>query len=202
MRGVLKFVVVAVVLASAAVAVMYVALPGNQAATDGPADPILTLRRPALRALRWAGFAPSGGGFFFWFDAWLPSGYCSEWQEPMADGSRRTTARLSRSAEPVYRGLFWPVGDRITIRVEEFEEPEADVRLLRLGYVRDGRVLTSGEVRFDAGALDRQVSGFVPRDADGWFAVEIDGRGGIHGVCSHGTAEMDRILASRRESAR
>lgn len=195
-RWVLKFLVAAAVIASAGGAVLYLVLPGNHTATEGAADPIIGLRRPVLRALRWAGIDHSRGGFF-WFDAWLPSGYSSEWQEPLSDGARRTTARLSRSAEPVYRGLFWVIGDRITIRMEEFEEPEIDVRALRLGYVKDGQVFTAAEATFDGGARDRVVAGYVPRGAEGWFAVEIDARGDHHDLCSHGTDEMNRVLAAQ-----
>jgi len=194
MRGVLKFLVVAVVVASAGVALLYVVLPGNQAATDGPADPILKLRRPVLRVLRWAGVDHSGAGLF-WFDSYLPSGNCSEWSSPGSDGTPHVTARLSRSLEPVYRGLLWRIGDRVTIRMQEFEEPENDVRSLRLGYVRDGEVFTAGESHFGSNTRDRQVTGYVPGDADGWFAVETDAQGNTHSLCSHGGDEMERVLA-------
>lgn len=170
---------------------LYLVLPGNETQADGAAGPILGLRKHAMRLLSAVGLAERRR-FFLGADPWLPSGVCSEW---MRAGTKDVVAaRLSRHAEPVYRGLFRVLGDRITIRMEEFEEPERDVKLMRLGYVRAGRKVIAGEARFEAGVRDRRVTGFVPRDSAGYFAEEVDAAGQTHGICSWGTDELDRVL--------
>ena len=195
MRAVGRFVAATVLVGALAAGALYLVLPGNETQADGAADPILGLRKQAMRLLSAVGLAKSGCGLLGG-DPWLPSGSFSEW---MREGTRDVVAaRLSRHAEPVYRGLFWVVGDRITIRMEEFEEPERDVRLMRVGYVSAGRKVIAGEARFEAGVRDRQVTGFVPRDSEGYFAEEVDAAGGIHGVCSWGTAELGRVLDQTR----
>lgn len=181
---------IGVVAVALAVAGLYLALPANETETQGAADPILGLRRQAIGLLRAIGLVEGPVGFFD-TDPWLPSAGGSEWMRP---GTKDiVAARLSRLAEPVYRGLLWVVGDRVTVRMEEFEEPERDVRLLRLGYVRDGRKLIAGEARFEAGARDRRVSGFVPRASAGYFAEEVDAAGDVW-RCSWGTDELSRVL--------
>jgi hypothetical protein len=99
--------------------------------------------------------------------------------------------------EPVYRGLLQVVGDRVTVRMEEFDPPGRDVCAVRLGYVRDGQVFVAAEARFDAGTHDRSVTGFVPRDAEGWFTEEIDAEGQAIELCSHGTDAMYCAIATR-----
>ncbi len=181
---------VGVVAVALAVVGLCLALPGNETEVQGAADPILGIRREAIGLLRAIGLME--GPVFICPDRWLPSAGGSEWMSP---GTKDVVAaRLSRLAEPVYRGLLWVVGDRVTVRMEEFEEPERDVRLMRLGYVRNGRMVIAGEARFEAGARDRRVSGFVPRDSAGYFVEEVDAAGQTHEVCSWGTDELDRVL--------
>jgi hypothetical protein len=171
-----------------AAGVLYFAFPANETEADGPADPILNARRDALGVLRKIGLVRKR--FFLEHDPWLPSAYGSRWM----DEEKRVTARVSRVSEPVYRGLFWRVGERVSVRMEEFREPYRDMRVLRLGYVADGRRFIAGESRFEAGARAFEVTGFVPAGTEGYFAEEVDAAGETRILCSLGTAELARVL--------
>jgi hypothetical protein len=130
--------------------VLYVALPANETADEGPADPILGIRRPVVRALDALGILK--------FDERFPNCYlpCPGW-------------------EPVYRGLFRPVGWRITWRVTDHND--VGMRSVRLCYA-------VGSERFVAATNDRpegrsvDITGFIPLDARGiWTEMtSVDGR--------------------------
>ncbi|MHC4550734.1 MAG: hypothetical protein ACYTEZ_18395 [Planctomycetota bacterium] len=196
MRSFARFLVVAVLFGAAGVGLFHLASPANETNVDGPADPILRARREVLGLLRRWGLIKKP--LFPGYDPWLPSCFVSEWLEDGPDGGRVVSARLSRTTEPVYRGLFWVVGDRVTVRMEEFLEPDREVRRLRLGYVANGRRYIAGERRFEACARDYLVSGFVPRTSEGYYAEEIGPQGEARILCSRGTDALDRVLGLDR----
>ena len=148
MKTFLRILVVVLLIAGLGTSIVYLVVPANENPGDGPADPILAVRRPVLTWLRDVGVVD--GPIFIAPDPWLPSGFSTE-----TEAETMTCKR-----EPVFRGLFWPVGMRITVRTEP-------VRSLRLSYVKAGRKIVSGEGQ-------DQVTGFVPRSATGYLVEELE----------------------------
>ncbi|MHC4137851.1 MAG: hypothetical protein ACYS0K_23155 [Planctomycetota bacterium] len=144
-------------------------LAPNRMAEDGPADPLLELRRPVMAFLSWAGLAPTHG--LFRPSPWLP--YSEKWRWWFEDQLREKT---ELTKEPVYRSLFWPVGDRISVRSLSFGENAQRCGALRLCYVEDGRKVVAGT---GTGGPDARVSGFVPRSASGLLVEEMKGNGEV-----------------------
>ena len=149
MKGTLRIAAAVLLIAGVGIGVLYLAVPASRSPDDGPADPILAVRRPVLTWLRDVGVVDEP--VFIAPDPWLPSGFSSE-----TDAETMTCKR-----EPVFRGLFWPVGMRITVRLQ----PQRS--LLRLSFVEAGQKIVSGE-----GVA--QVTGFVPRSATGYLIEELD----------------------------
>jgi hypothetical protein len=134
-------------------------LPGNRNAADGPADPILAIRRPILEGLREAGVVPQPS--FFFGDAWLPTARSYGTKEA------RETDRIE--TRPVYRGLFWLIGTRYRCIVHN------DDRYVRLRFTvlgPDGtRTVEEGRPA-DPVTRELVVEAFVPR---GWRVWRLDG---------------------------
>jgi hypothetical protein len=142
-----------------ATGVAYVAVPANETADEGPADPILWARRPIVRALKAAGVLK--------FDERFQNPY-------LPTPSERT--------EPVYRGLLWPVGYRITRQVTDHNG--CGMRSIRLCYA-------IGRNRYVAAENERpgEVSGFVPLSARGYWTELTDDRGEVHSVTGRGDVD-------------
>jgi hypothetical protein len=130
---------------------LYVALPPNETAAQGPADPIRKVRRPVVRFLRKLGIGEGER-----FDVW------HRYRQVASSEYRRA---------PVYRGLFWRVGDRVSLRYSE----DAG-RVVRLCYVERGRTLVAAE------AAGGEVSGFIPREATAFWTETTDGNGTVHTI--------------------
>lgn len=147
---------------SLATGIAYLAVPANETAEEGPADPILWVRRPVIKALKAAGLLK--------FDERFQNPYL-----PTPD--ERT--------EPVYRGLLWPVGYRVTRRVRLYEGDPGSLRSIRLCYAVGGKRLVAAE---DSKPGERcgEVSGFVPLSARGYWTERTDESGEVHSVWGRG----------------
>jgi len=146
---------------SVAGGILYFAVPANRMAEDGPADPILGVRRPVVRALQAVGILK--------FDERFPNPYlptCS-WQ-------------------PVYRGVFWPVGWRVTKRVTDYND--VGMRSARLCYaVGSERFVAVENENAEGPSVD--LTGFVPLSARGVW-TEITGADG-RVRCVQGSGHVD-----------
>lgn len=179
LKCVLRTLVVIAVVAMTVAGGLYVALPGNLAAADGPADPIRCLRRPVMRVLRKLGLAAGDQHHTH-----------TEWGRKDADGRFDRDGGMDLHRETVYRGLFWPVGQRVTCSYFG-EEPRA-WRALRLCYAMDGQRFVAGERTIENGLHQcgyAEVRGFIPCGATGFWTEETDGSGGVHGL--DGSGEVD-----------
>jgi hypothetical protein len=141
----------AVVVGAAAVGVLYLAVPANETAAEGPADPILGIRRPVVRALEFLGILK--------FDERFPNPYLP----------------CGRRTEPVYRGLFWPVGHRVTRRVTDHND--LGMRSARLCYAAGNERFVAAEDESPAGR-SVVLTGYVPLEARGYWTeiTSADGR--------------------------
>jgi hypothetical protein len=145
------------------VAILHVALPANKAADEGPADPILEIRRPVVRALRLLGILR--------FDERFTNKY-------LPTPSGRT--------EPVYRGLFWHVGWRITRRVTDHND--LGMRSARLCYaIGDTRFVAAEDE--DPAGRSVELTGFVPLEARGYWSEITGADGAVHPV--NGCGDVD-----------
>lgn len=165
-----------------AVVALLLALAPNKTPEEGAADPILALRRSALGFLRSIGVVESpsflGGGY-------LPTTGGSEVSSENPDGSSTILGRMEIDREPVYRGLFWVVGDRMTYRTTDFVDPPTARRAIRFCYVENGKKFVVGEstsARSESPATSWEVQGYVPRSATGYWAEEIDTSGAVHSM--------------------
>lgn len=175
--------IVAFVLA-APVGVLYVAVPPNETPQEGPADPILGLRRTVLLTLQATGLV-HGPTFF---DGWyLPTVGGSEIRDGGVDEEGALLWRMEIEREPVYRGVFWRVGYRITYRTTEFGDERNHWQVLRLCYAEDGRRFVAGEGTLEKGR-DHLVKGYVPCSADGYWVEAVDKRGDVHS--QHGWGDV------------
>jgi len=169
-------VVVAIGLALAT-GIAYLAVPAHETAEQGPADPILFLRRPVLRFLCWA--KPG------WFRErpYLP------WTSVMQGFDRGHVLMVSDEIErqPVYRGLFWRVGARMTYRLRHFGEHHEVLRALRLCYAEGDRRFVAGENRSPDpdGQLD-EVTGLVPCSARAHWVEGTDEKGDVRCISAWG----------------
>jgi len=177
----LAVVILAFVLATP-VGVLFVAVPPNETPEDGPADPILGLRRSVLVVLQAAGIVDGPG----WFSGgYLPNGMGSEIHEDGPNGERTLLYRMRIEREPVYRGLFWCVGHRIAYRTTEFDDERNHWQVLRLCYTEDGEKFVAGEGTLENGMLDpdgrdHTVRGYVPCSARGYWVEAVDQKGDVH----------------------
>ena len=173
--------IVAFVLA-APVGVLYVAVPPHENPEEGPADPILALRRSVLIPLEAVGIIDGPA----WFSGWyLPTVGGSEISEDGPDGEPVVLWRMRIEYEPVYRGLFWHVGDRIKYRTTDFDDERNHWQVLRLCYKEDGEKFVAGEGTLENGMLDpdgqdHTVRGYVPCSASGYWVEAVDQNGDVH----------------------
>jgi hypothetical protein len=176
------------------VGVLYLAVPPNETPEEGPADPILGLRRAALIPLEALGIIDGPG----WFSGWyLPTVGGSEIYEGGADDEKGTLLyRMEIELEPVYRGLFFQAGNRVKYRATEFDDERNHWKVLRLCYTEDGERFVAGEGTLENGMLDpdgqdHSVRGYVPCSADGYWVEAVDQKGDVHS--QHGWGQVDRF---------
>lgn len=146
--------------------VLYVVVGPNPALEDGDADPILAVRRPIIEILSGLGVRVSRR----YNNRQLPSGRRATCRRQTASGDYEKFFESRWMCEPVFRGLFWCVGYRVTFRVDDPAQADSR-RALRLYYQHDEtRVLvgTSTSPRRTDGVW--VVSGFVPDEASGYWA--------------------------------
>lgn len=157
---------------------------------SGPADPILDLRMRTLRFLMKHGIIDEPG--FFGTYPWLPTRGGSEWRH-----GNVVTARVTTTSEPVYRGLFWLVGHRITVRLEEIIPPRSDYEQWSLGYVVGDRVVIAATKTYEAGTTDFVISGFVPAGSAGHFVHGNEHSQPASLMFEWGTTDMDAPLKAQ-----
>ena len=176
---------------AAPVGVLYVAVPPNETPDDGPADPILGLRRSVLVPLQVLGITDSPG----WFSgSYLPTVGGSEIRDGGPNGTLLYRMEIER--EPVYRGLFWIVGHRIKYRSTEFDDERNHWEVLRLCYAKDGKKHVAGEGTLENGMLDpdgqdHSIRGYVPCSADGYWVEAVDRKGDVRS--QHGWGYVDKF---------
>ena len=163
-------------------------MPPNETPEKGPADPIIGLRRPVLNFLRGAGIV-RGPGFFSGWD--LPSVGVSNVSKEGPNGERILLSKMEIEREPVYPGVFWLVGYRLTYRMTHFDDERSEWQMLRLCYVKNGTKFVSGEGTVENGMLDpggqrSTVRGYVPRSASGYWVEGVDKHGDVHSQCAWG----------------
>ncbi len=145
---------------------LYAVVGPNPALEDGDADPILAVRRPIVRILNGLGVLKANRRYN---NRQLPSGRRATVRKETASGEYEEIFASRWTCEPVFRGLFWCVGYRVSFWVEDpaQEDPR---RALRLCYQHDKtcvRVAESACPRRSDGAW--VVSGFVPDTASGYW---------------------------------
>lgn len=179
MRRLLRVLGILAAVVALTVAVLYLFVPANESPEDGSADPVLDVRRPIVGLLRDLGIVQ--GRVLFFSDPYLPSATRTGYGEP---GEPNVVTRSVRvSWEPVYRGLLWPVGDRVTFRVELRGDDRHELTSMRLWYEEDGRREVAGVGTVENGPGDppvhgATVQGYVPRTATAY---------GIESVLPDGT---------------
>jgi len=175
-----------------AVGVLYVAAPANETAEDGLADSILWLRRPVIRALVRAGIVEGPG--LFGGHPWLPTVGGLETSKDGPAGEQILTSEMRIEIEPVYRGLLWPVGDRITCRQTLFDDFHETWRSLRLCYAVGAERFVAAETRTpETAGQPAEVSGFIPRSARGYWVERSDETGEMQWM--DGWGETDPLPA-------
>jgi len=158
-----------------AVGVVHLAVPPNETAEEGCADPFLFVRRPVLKALEALPLLR------FRAKPYLPSVGESMVTEVLPTGEKLPVCNMEVQREPVYRGLAWKVGRRITYRLRYFREHDEDWRAVRLCYVVGGERFVAGENTAPEANL-AEVSGFVPSSDRGVWVEYTDGNGEVHGL--------------------
>jgi len=179
-----KWVARVVALVVLAVGVMFLALAPNTTPEEGAADPILELRRSALGFLRAIGVVESPS--FFFGGGYLPTTGGAE------VGLDTIEWRMEIDREPVYRGLFWVVGDRMTYRTTDFVDPPTTRRALRFCYFENGKKFVVGEstsALSESPATSWEVQGYVPRSATGYGVEEVDANGAVSWINRWGDPE-------------
>jgi hypothetical protein len=161
-----------------AIAVAYLVVPANEIAAEGPADPLLSIRRPVIKALIWAGIL-SGPGLFFDRFPYLPTRGGYEWSKPGSAGEYIPTGKVEVTKEPVYRGLLWPVGHRITY-CRTTPAAGDGYCAVRLCYVEGSRTVVAAESPYAGPDARRsEVSGFVPSSARGFWVDCANDKGDV-----------------------
>lgn len=165
-----------------AIAVLYVAVPPAKTEADGPADPILWIRRPVVKGLHHVGILPRA---FFGPDDWIPTAGDSEsWSgEGKAFETADAATRVTWESRPVYRGLLWRTGMRFTVKVDRRGDPKGDPARLRLWLKPAGGEKTMvaeggpGVSEEGTGLRRWRVDGYIPGDAVafGYDSLEPDG---------------------------
>jgi hypothetical protein len=141
--------------------VLYVALPANEQADEGPADPILHIRRPVVRALKFLKILKFDERFV---NPYLPTG----------------------REEPVYRGIFWPVGWRMTRRVTDHNG--LGMRSARLCYAVGSERFVAAEDESPRGP-SVELTGFIPLSARGYWTEMTSEDGRVLSV--NGSGDID-----------
>jgi len=171
---------------AAPVGVMYLAVPPNEKPEDGPADPIPGLRRPVLVALRAMGIVDRPARCFSGSESWKEG----------PDGERLRLCKMEIEREPVYRGIFWRVGSRITYRKTYSDDLRCEWQALRLCYTEGGKKFVAGEGTVKNGMLAQggqcnSVHGYVPRSARGYWVEGVDEQGKVH--CQDGWGYFEKF---------
>ena len=194
MRRLLKFGLVLLAVIALGMGALYLFVPANEHPTQGNADPALTVRRPIIEWLRELDVLDEP--IIFSRDALLPSGRGATYYEPQEVGSNDAPTVAQRESfhwEPVYRGLFWVVGDRLTYRDEFTNDDRHDIKAIRLWYEEDGSrtIAATGTAENGLVAADGRyasVKGYVPRSAAAY---------GIEFVLPDGTVKASRSWERR-----
>jgi hypothetical protein len=187
MRRFLRVVAGLVVAIASVVAALYVFVPPNTTPEDGPADPILESRRFVVGLLRDVGILPAPG--FFSGCPYLPTDSGSSVHVPKwgnsGSGSERVLAeKMTLRIHPVYRGLLWVVGERVSFRIEVFEQDRLELLALRLVYEESGQRTVAGEGTVANGMLDpngrwARVAGYVPGAWEAYAIEEVSANGTV-----------------------
>lgn len=174
-----------------ATGVAYVAVPANETADEGSADPALALRDPVLRFLCRA--KPD------WFSgrSCLPSSSVVQGFKTGPAGEEIPMVSDEIKREPVYRGLFWRVGARMTYRLTHFGDHKEVWRALRLCYSKGDRAFVAGEncSPDPKGQLD-EVTGFVPRGARAHWVEGTDEKGDVQCISAWGDYDPSLLASS------
>ena len=165
---------------AAFVGLLYLAVPPNEMPEEGLADPFISVRRPVLAFLRAVGIVHGPTFFTGWY---LPTAGGSKIWDGGSNGTLLCKMEIAR--EPVYRGIFWLVGYRITYRKTHFDDERSEWQVLRLCYSENGRKFVAGEGTVENGMLDpggqhNTVRGYVPRSASGYWVEGVDKHGDVH----------------------
>lgn len=167
------------------VGVIHVAVPPNESAEEGSADRFLFVRRPVIKALHAVGFLDQRSA-----RSCLPSVSDQTTTEGLPTGEELPVCELEVNREPVYRGLLWKVGRRITYRLRYFREWRENWRAVRLCYAVSGRRFVAAEnTTLEPGGQLAEVSGFVPSSARGFWVEYTDDKGEVHGL--NGWGDID-----------
>jgi hypothetical protein len=163
------------------VGALHVAMPPNETAAEGAADPFLFVRGPVVKVL-------DAVGLLDWTrESCLPSvSSAGTTFRVLPTGEKLPVCEQEVRREPVYRGLLLQVGRRITFRLKYFgEEWGAEWRTVRLCYAVGPRRFVAAE----SPSPDRQlaeVSGFVPNAARGTWVEFTDHKGDVHSLSAWG----------------
>lgn len=180
MRCLLRILGILVAVVALTIAALYLFIPAHERPEDGSADPVLGVRRPIVGLLRDLGIAR--GRVLFFRDPLLPSATGTTYYKPGrsptdSDEEGNVARKVSVQWEPVYRGLLWPVGDRVTYRNEFLGDDRREIRSMQLWYEEGGRREVAGVGTVENGHVDpsghgASVQGYVPRTATA-HGVEI-----------------------------
>ena len=180
MRRFFRWTAILVGVGVVALAVLWFAMPARERPEDGEADPILWLRRPIVKTLYRTGLVSHNA---FGYDEWIPSEPSSEsWSGTEASETATEWSRVAYGVEPVYRGLVWRAGFRVTVKVDQRTALPATLSHLRLLYdpgsgpvgIADGG---PGERMPDGRTTRYAVRGYVPAEARRFGFVEVDAAG-------------------------
>ena len=169
------------------VAVLHVTVPPNMTPEEGRADPVLFARRPTIKLLSAVGLLK--------FDerlpnAYLPTAWGTTTSQKLPTGERLSVSTTKTEHEPVYRGLFWPVGSCVTYRLRLFGEHRESWCAVRLCYAVGGQRFVAAEnMALEPGGQLAAVSGFVPRSARGYWIEHTDEKGEVHALNGWGDTD-------------
>jgi hypothetical protein len=163
-------------------AVASLRLPAHRMPSDGAADPFLLVRRPVLKAL--AAVCGRRGE-----DEDLPSAGDVQAYDVLPTGEKLALEQ-HWEREPVFRGPFCKVGDRITFRVTDMRSPpRVESRRLRISYVPGAAASGAKRIVVAESVFDpslTQVTGFVPESATGIRVECVDAAGKSRSVIAWG----------------
>ena len=173
MRRLIRLLGILVAVVALTVVGLYVLVPENETPEDGSADPVVDVRRPVVAFLRDLGIVQER--VFIFRDPLLPSSTGTTYYEARKSPADAQVPGVVRQEvtiqwEPVYRGLLWPVGDRVTFRDEFVGDGRHEIASMRLWYEMDGRREITGVGTVESGHVEpsgrwASVQGYVPRAA-------------------------------------